>query len=350
MDNRVLDKEFMNRYKAYDCLRIMAESIIGSGFEFVTLDIYDKDLDGRPGLLLQDSGDANVQRPSLMPAVNFCLESPIIATRFFHHINKRAGRFKYTFSWRGAYERLAGTSTTFEHIVWPNPVDCLIEPDPWHNRKLVCMISSNKRAFGNLWTGLMEEPWSELVKTKLRYLRTFYIRRTDPWMGSELYIERIRIIEHFSRTGKFDLYGTLWEKPIPDFEHDIRPLIQTTYRGAPASDQKLETLKNYKFSLAVENCSFPGYVTEKIYDCLLAGVIPVYLGAPDICDFVPADCFVDVRSFDNYSDLYEFISNLTEGEALNYLTAGRRFLDSDVFKSNSVSSFCDKIIRALQCS
>jgi hypothetical protein len=52
----------------------------------------------------------------------------------------------------------------------------------------------------------------------------------------------------------------------------------------------------YKFVLAVENTVAPDYVTEKFYDPLEAGAVPIYLGAPNIDDFAPgAGAFIDAR-------------------------------------------------------
>ena len=52
-------------------------------------------------------------------------------------------------------------------------------------------------------------------------------------------------------------------------------------------DQLGDALRRYRFYLAFENTCETGYVTEKVYNGLDAGVIPVYLGAPDIADYVP---------------------------------------------------------------
>ncbi|KAL4581212.1 hypothetical protein LXL04_017422 [Taraxacum kok-saghyz] len=57
------------------------------------------------------------------------------------------------------------------------------------------------------------------------------------------------------------------------------------------SDEKLnkvEALKHYKFSLAFENSNEEDYVTEKYFQSLVAGSVPVVYGAPNIQDFAPS--------------------------------------------------------------
>lgn len=52
---------------------------------------------------------------------------------------------------------------------------------------------------------------------------------------------------------------------------------------------KRRAISNYKFYLAFENTDERGYVTEKVFDALLAGVIPVYLGSQIDCqELMPA--------------------------------------------------------------
>ncbi|KAL0387021.1 UNVERIFIED_CONTAM: putative fucosyltransferase-like protein [Sesamum radiatum] len=51
---------------------------------------------------------------------------------------------------------------------------------------------------------------------------------------------------------------------------------------------KVKTLKRYKFSLAFENCNEEDYVTEKFFQSLVAGSVPVVIGAPNIQDFAPS--------------------------------------------------------------
>ncbi len=71
---------------------------------------------------------------------------------------------------------------------------------------------------------------------------------------------------------------------------------------------KLRLLKNYHFTLAFENSVAPDYVTEKFYQPLLTGTIPIYLGAPNIDEFAPGEnCFINARDFKSPAQLAAFI-------------------------------------------
>lgn len=45
------------------------------------------------------------------------------------------------------------------------------------------------------------------------------------------------------------------------------------------ANNKLEYLKQFKFNLCPENTNFNGYVTEKIFDAIISGCIPIYWGS-----------------------------------------------------------------------
>jgi len=75
--------------------------------------------------------------------------------------------------------------------------------------------------------------------------------------------------------------------------------------------------QNYKFVISFENAIDTDFVTEKFYDPLLVGSVPVYLGAPNIEDFAPGDnCFVDVRQFEDPQALADFIKACYDDEQL----------------------------------
>jgi hypothetical protein len=46
---------------------------------------------------------------------------------------------------------------------------------------------------------------------------------------------------------------------------------------------KQQAISHYLFYMAFENTIEPGYVTEKVMDALIAGVVPVYMGSTEDC-------------------------------------------------------------------
>ncbi|KAL0743216.1 hypothetical protein Bca4012_084729 [Brassica carinata] len=60
------------------------------------------------------------------------------------------------------------------------------------------------------------------------------------------------------------------------------------HRNRDERVEKVEALKHYKFSLAFENTNEEDYVTEKFFQSLVAGSVPVVVGAPNIEEFAPS--------------------------------------------------------------
>jgi hypothetical protein len=84
--------------------------------------------------------------------------------------------------------------------------------------------------------------------------------------------------------------------------------------GQPLAD-KLGFLRDFRFNLAFENSSSPGYVTEKLVEPLLMGVIPIYWGAEDVGDEFNPACMIDVRGFSCFEEAIEYILATDEDPA-----------------------------------
>jgi hypothetical protein len=88
----------------------------------------------------------------------------------------------------------------------------------------------------------------------------------------------------------------------------------------------------------------PGYITEKIFDCFFTGCVPVYLGANNIKEHIPFDCFIDFRNFTSYEKLYEHLCSIDSIQFAHYQNEAALFLNSEYGKKFSSSYFAKTIV------
>jgi Glycosyltransferase family 10 (fucosyltransferase) C-term/Fucosyltransferase, N-terminal len=75
---------------------------------------------------------------------------------------------------------------------------------------------------------------------------------------------------------------------------------------------KIDTLTRYPLAFAFENAIDEDYVTEKIFDCLRAGSIPVYLGAPNVAAFVPDGSYINAAAYGSARNLAAYLQSLAQ--------------------------------------
>lgn len=81
--------------------------------------------------------------------------------------------------------------------------------------------------------------------------------------------------------------------------------------------EKMNLTKQYLFTIAIENSLEYDYVTEKLWQPLAAGSIPIYLGAPNIDDWLPclnSSCIINLRHFSTIQDAAKFINELVQNK------------------------------------
>jgi alpha(1,3/1,4) fucosyltransferase len=85
--------------------------------------------------------------------------------------------------------------------------------------------------------------------------------------------------------------------------------------GGPVAD-KWAFLKRYKFTIAFENDSHPGYTTEKIAEPMHAWSIPIYWGNPLVHrDFNPRS-FINFFDYGSLDDLVDRVVEVDRNDAL----------------------------------
>lgn len=176
----------------------------------------------------------------------------------------------------------------------------------------------------------------------------------------ELYSERLKVIKWFECSGNpdFDLYGNGWGSRKVSSNRWYRPLnrifsylpdnrkIHSSWKGR--AENKIEVLSKYKFNLCFENAkSYPGYITEKIFDSFFAGTVPVYWGASNIENYIPSDCYIDFRAFNSISDCYEFLKTVSDDQIVIYQQSMQRFLESEKSYQFSLKCFVNTILSVI---
>jgi hypothetical protein len=150
------------------------------------------------------------------------------------------------------------------------------------------------------------------------------------------------------RLGKSGKWRYRIEKILPFL---LGQSVFPSYQG-PAQN-KFEVLAKARFCICFENAKdISGYITEKIFDSLFAGCVPIYWGEPQIQNILPRACFIDFRQFlnssDPYRDLYQYISKMTEQDYITYQEAGKQFLASPAFRPYSSEAFANAILGPLK--
>lgn len=149
-----------------------------------------------------------------------------------------------------------------------------------HDSQLLAVLDNAKPIlWGGVWCRL-EHP----KKTKLISMTS-----SDKEM-CELHKERKRIARKYK--DKIDVFGTI--------------------DGGEYVDA-LDTLKDYKYSVVIENHIDNLWFTEKICSCFATKTIPIYYGARDIGEYFNVDAIIECKSIKQLENKIEAVLNNEDG-------------------------------------
>ena len=158
-------------------------------------------------------------------------------------------------------------------------------------------------------------------KNKTHYYNTTNI--VDD-LEHSIYRERENAVKYFAEKcpDDFDLYGELW----PDEFSNV-------LKGKISRKEKQSVLANYKFAISYDSYTNQnGYISEKIFDCFMSKVVPIYMGADNVNDYIPKGCFINKKDFDTYDDLYNYLISMDEKTYNKYIINIEKYLKSDKYK------------------
>lgn len=263
------------------------------------------------------------------------------------------------YNWRDLF----GREKLLKTIPYDKRVLLLIEPSnvnptlyfiPWLRNKFSKVLTWDLRLarkskqFFPIVVNPFEEPpsyaenrFADIKFADKKLLVAIAARRVNfmPWSN---YRRRNSAYHYFDRVlpDDFDLYGN-WCR-----DRDFK----SVYRGALNTDKpgKVAKMAHYKFALCYENNAHqPGYVSEKISDCICARCVPIYYGSDGIEDRVPSECFINAKRFKSLGEMKEFITAMSEAEHQRYIDAMDDFCKSDLAKKFTMKYFADCFAAAL---
>ena len=142
--------------------------------------------------------------------------------------------------------------------------------------------------------------------------------------------------------GIVDICGPNWPKMIS--------ITTNTRKVKDWHKEKLDFLQNYRFNIAIENTLIHNYITEKIWDPITVGCLPIYYGNDNIYSIFKQKSFIDTNKFNSFNSLFDYIINMTRQEYLERInscieTYNRAFNDIDFSKEyhNMVDMIINKI-------
>ncbi len=182
--------------------------------------------------------------------------------------------------------------------------------DKWHKREILCsIIASNKISpiKGSNYE-LRRLVYSKIKESKLSKYGQFWKFSFD-----ERLISRVGLIKFSLEQRSFFNYFRLFK------------YFFLNLRSVSAVSNKHDVLSQSKYHLIIENSN--DFITEKVYDALIDGAIPIYVGASLLDTGLPAGSYIQINSqFKEIDGILSKLPDLDPGFNLKVI--------SELFTSN----------------
>lgn len=339
-NNKVLDINHCKKYFGASWMPIFATLMKQYGYDVCSGDVVLGNinkgvLNPENILIIQELNAKHGKQLLKLGAVGLVLtgaESPLFSYYFYDHLRVIATKFQIRNLFDGSYTLFDNTINTTQNFQFYFPsyfLDDKTYNQNWDTRDFMVIIAANK--FGRLSTPKnIKQLINFIIHSIYRKIsHSFKIAKSN-----ELHSKRLKCIKFFGARSLLSVFGSSWDN-FSNFKKD-KQLIKILQDLKPSfAEDKIITLSKYKFAICFENIAFDGYITEKIIHCFLAGVIPIYLGAPNITRYIPQNTFINFRDFKSLEDLYKYLQSITEKQAQDIITNGKNFLVSSEGKKYS---------------
>lgn len=349
------DKQWSYRFPGSGWITCLYHMAPESGFDVASGDVAIANIgsnkwNAKDVYVIQEMNSTEATKLLDLGAIPFlitCLEAPLYAPFFYDKICRTAENFKFSLGF-GFSDGQCGTAGSKKNLQFRFPsfyLDDMQEIHPWNGRKKLVLVAANKYRANRIYI-----PNRRSLINVLRQLKSLSWQIISPAyrkaLAASLHDQRLETIEYFANKRELELYGAGWDnwEMLPSvWVNRLRDAIHELYLGR--CQNKLETISDYRFSICFENMVLPGYMTEKVVDCFVAGTVPLYLGAPDIETLIPVESFIDMRNFNSYDQVDAFINSMDEHDAISMIRAGRNYLKTETGILHSHEGFAKNVIK-----
>jgi len=202
-------------------------------------------------------------------------------------------------------------SISFDSLNYDNNVDykVLVQIEPPTILNLINQISQNKNNF-DLILAWHPEVLNNCENSELFPFGSCWIKDSD-----RIIHEKNKILSIIA-SGKKQTVGHRLRHDIINsnfidmdiFGHGYNPI-----------DNKIIALKDYMFSLIIENDDTDNWFTEKIVDCLVTGTIPIYWGCSNISDYFNIEGFIQIKSINDFKNIVPKLNKDTYNNMLPFI-------------------------------
>ena len=362
--NRILNSDWCKRFPGTTWIPLLANMLRKVNINFVTSDVALSNVES--GFwIAEDIGiiqhQLDIESELLIslgskPLLITSFESPAYTPEFFNNVFKIANKFKYRILWSGIYENVTFTNGINFNVHFPSysKNELINNSLPWSKRDFLTIVLKNM--YVNSYSNKFLLHPIDIILLLARLFKKYAIKldfknkkKVKNLPFEQLHDQRLSAIIFFGEKNCLKVFGKGWNNitNLPKFyQNKLENILHNINPEECLS--KISVLRNYKYSICFENAAFKGGISEKIIDCFVAGVIPIYLGAKDIDLFIPKKSFIDVRDFSNWTELYNYLISLDDIDAQIMINEGKIFLQSESGKLHCYENFANYIFELIR--
>jgi hypothetical protein len=133
----------------------------------------------------------------------------------------------------------------------------------------------------------------------------YVISNAAPWVEDRKIFDKTKLVSMISSNKSY----TEGHKKRLEYVNQFKDMVDLYGRGIKDIACKEDGLRDYMFSISIENAVYDTYFTEKLTDCFSTGTIPIFYGSDKVVEYFNEDGIIFLDENFNISILTEELYN-----------------------------------------